>query len=678
MKTRMTQWVLAATLTFCGAMMMLTSCTDAIGSMDNPVNPEQPVNPADELAQETFNHEEWMDRTVKPGDSFWEFAHGSWIKNHNSDDHGTILNTYEDRLSILFDGLLENVSDHHTLQLIMGGSKLTKEEEKAAMARVYAQLKQGNDISKADVMYNIGKMADMGFCAFMGHDVLNMDGAIRYYIMPGLAGSKITIKDSKEEAMKMIKPFFEEWMDIDTSTPEGARLLSNVCDIEAWVLNYYEEWKGAEPEPSLIGNRRPELKSDPVPAVEALARTRGTTIADEDVMEAFREAFHFDSGTYYLPETDKVFELIDQYDVATLQTYLKFYLYNKLFPVSFSSTGEAKGVLVAVNTLSPSMFLKYQKKYLMQDVDCEGASLILEQLRNVMSERIASLDWLSDATKMKAQEKLQAMVFNVGAPDDLFNADFKLTGQTHFEDFVQYKEQADDYMRNQLAGKPGNQYGWEYVMLSPFGASIDAMNAFYDPSSNQLFILPGFLGSELFPANDPAIRYATMTVFGHEMTHGFDNKGATYDATGRKVDWWTADDKAKFLEKQQQMIDRYNELEQYPGVQADGKKTLGENIADLGGFNLVYQLLNEKLQADGLTDEALRYQQRQFFMSYANLWRTYVDAERLQDQLETDVHSANHNRVNGIVRLSDDWYTLFGVEPGDKLYVKPANRIKIW
>ena len=678
MKTRMTQWVLAATLTFCGAMIMLTSCTDAIGSMDNPVNPEQPVNPADELAQETFNHEEWMDRTVKPGDSFWEFAHGSWIKNHNSDDHGTILNTYEDRLSILFDGLLENVSDHHTLQLIMGGSKLTKEEEKAAMARVYAQLKQGNDISKADVMYNIGKVADMGFYALMGHDVININGAIRYYIMPGLAGSKITLKDSKEDVMKMIKPIFEEWMDIDTSTPEGARLLSNVCDIEAWVLNYYQEWKGAEPEPSLIGNRRPELKSDPVPAVEALARTRGTTIADEDVMEAFREAFHFDSGTYYLPETDKVFELIDQYDVATLQTYLKFYLYNKLFPVSFSSTGEAKGVLVAVNTLSPSMFLKYQKKYLMQDVDCEGASLILEQLRNVMSERIASLDWLSDATKMKAQEKLQAMVFNVGAPDDLFNADFKLTGQTHLEDFVQYKEQADDYMRNQLAGKPGNQYGWEYVMLSPFGASIDAMNAFYDPSSNQLFILPGFLGSELFPANDPAIRYATMTVFGHEMTHGFDNKGATYDATGRKVDWWTADDKARFLEKQQQMIDRYNELEQYPGVQADGKKTLGENIADLGGFNLVYQLLNEKLQADGLTDEALRYQQRQFFMSYANLWRTYVDAERLQDQLETDVHSANHNRVNGIVRLSDDWYTLFGVEPGDKLYVKPADRVKIW
>ena len=677
MKTKMTQWVLASTLFFCSAMMMLTSCTDAIGTADNPVNPEQPVNSADELVEETFNHEEWMDRTVKPGDSFWEFAHGSWIKNHNSYDYSTIFNTYEDRLSVFYNGMLENVSDHHTLQLIMG-SELTKEEEKAAMARVYAQLKQGNDISKADVMYNIGKMADMGFCAFMGHDVINMDGAIRYYIMPGLIGSKITLKDTKEEAMKMIKPFFEEWMDIDTSTPEGARLLSNVCDIEAWILKYSQEWKGAEPKPSLIGNRRPELKSDPVPAVEALARTRSKTKADDDVMEAFREAFHFDSGAYYLPETDKVFELIDQYDVATLQTYLKFYLYNKLYLVSYSLTGAAGGVMVALNTLAPSMFLKYQKKYLMQDVDCEDALLILEQLRRVMSERIASLEWLNDATKMKAQEKLQAMVFNVGAPEDLFNADFKLTGQTHFEDFVQYKAQADDYMRNQLAGKPGKQYGWEYVMLSPFGASIDAMNAFYDPNSNQLFILPGFLGNELFPADDPTIRYATMTVFGHEMTHGFDNKGATYDATGRKVDWWTAEDKAKFLEKQQEMVNRYNELEQYPGVQANGKKTLGENIADLGGLNLAYQLLNEKLQAEGLTGEALRYQQRQFFLSYANLWRIDVDTERLQWLLENDVHSANHNRVNGIVRLSDDWYTLFGVEPGDKLYVNPANRVKIW
>ena len=239
---RMNRWVLAATLTFCGAMMILTSCTDAIGSMDNPVNPEQPVNPADELAKETFIHEDWMNRSVKPGDSFWDFALGSWLKNHDVFDQGIILNTYTNRLGLLYEGLLESASDHHTLQLVMG-SKLTKEEEKAAMARVYAQLKQGDDVSKVDVMYNIGKMADMGFNAFFGHDILNVDGIIRYYIMPGIAFSNINLDNSKEEELKKLKPIFEEWLDIDTSTPEGGRLLSNVYDIEAWILKYSEEWK---------------------------------------------------------------------------------------------------------------------------------------------------------------------------------------------------------------------------------------------------------------------------------------------------------------------------------------------------------------------------------------------------------------------------------------------------
>ena len=507
----MNRWVLAATLTFCGAMMILTSCTDAIGSMDNPVNPEQPVNPADELAKETFIHEDWMDRTVRPGDSFWDFANGSWQKNHDDLDMGTMGNVYTSQYGLLYPGILESASDHHTLQLVMG-SKLTKEEEKAAMARVYAQLKQGDDVSKVDVMYNIGKMADMGFNAFFGHDILNIDGIIRYYIMPGIAFSSINLDNSKEEELKKLKPIFEEWLDIDTSTPEGGRLLSNVYDIEAWILKYSEEWKGKAPEPSLVGNIRPQLKSAPVPAHEALAKARNVTKAGDDMMDAFREAFHIGSGTYYLPEADKVFGLIDQYDVATLQTYLKCCLYYKLFQVSFSSAEEPEGVIVALNMHLPSLFLKYQKKYLLQDVDCEEAMQILEQLRRVMSERIASLDWLSDATKMKAQEKLQAMIFNVGAPDALFNDDFKFTGQTHLEDFVQYKEQADDYLRNQLAGKPGNEYGWESVILSPFGASIDATNAFYVPDENQLFILPAFLGKELFPADKPAVRYATMMV----------------------------------------------------------------------------------------------------------------------------------------------------------------------
>lgn len=115
-----------------------------------------------------------------------------------------------------------------------------------------------------------------------------------------------------------------------------------------------------------------------------------------------------------------------------------------------------------------------------------------------------------------------------------------------------------------------------------------------------------------------------------------------------------------------------------PGVPANGEYTKNENIADLGGFNLAWEMWNRKLKADGLTGEALRHQQRLFFLENAYLWQMDDDEASLKSALNTDVHSANHNRVNGVVRLIDDWYTLFGVESGDKLYVVPEKRVKIW
>jgi putative endopeptidase len=315
----------------------------------------------------------------------------------------------------------------------------------------------------------------------------------------------------------------------------------------------------------------------------------------------------------------------------------------------------------------------------MKDADCEGALQLLEEMRELFAQRIRNLDWLSDATKDKALEKLQAMGFNVGGPKELINAKFKLTGKTPVEDVLQYKKQADEYLRNELVGKPGGEYEWEYLLLSPNGTSIDAVNAFYDPASNQLVILPVFLQGELFPADkNNVMRYVTLMSFGHEMTHGFDGMGASYDAEGNKVDWWTAEDKAKFQQRQQMMVERYNELEQVPGVNANGEKTKNENIADLGGFNLAWELWNRKLKSDGLTGESLRHQQRQFFLAFTHFWQASSTEEYLKEQLETDFHSANHNRINGVVRLMDDWYTLFGISPDDKLYVAPEKRVKIW
>jgi predicted metalloendopeptidase len=296
-----------------------------------------------------------------------------------------------------------------------------------------------------------------------------------------------------------------------------------------------------------------------------------------------------------------------------------------------------------------------------------------------MCERIDALQWMSSATKQKAKEKMQAMVFSIGAPERLFNADFQLTGTTAVEAGMQYMRQLMEYQRT-CNGKATHGNGWDIMLANTYlNRSLQEIQAFYLSVSNELVIMPAFMLPEAFPADkDNAQRYAVAHIFGHELTHGFDADGAQYDAVGKKTNWWTDEDLARFKELQQIMIDRFNELDQAPGVKANGEKTLNENIADWGGVSLAYDLWCERLRERGLSGEALRHQQRQFFVSHADIKRAYCTDEKLAAMVNGDVHSANHNRVNGIDRLMDDWYTLFGVQPGDKLYVKPEDRVKIW
>jgi hypothetical protein len=180
----MTQWVLAATLTFCGAMMMLTSCTDAIGSMDNPVNPEQPVNPADELAKETFMHEDWMDRSVKPGDSFWDFALGGWFQTRDDD-----IGTWGQMEKIIKQKLNSHLNDYDSpvagkLMKLLTQPAPEKSEEIKAINDFLATLKLDGDVSKADLLRNFGKLTDIGCYALVSTGCIPRGGQMTYMLGP--------------------------------------------------------------------------------------------------------------------------------------------------------------------------------------------------------------------------------------------------------------------------------------------------------------------------------------------------------------------------------------------------------------------------------------------------------------------------------------------------------------
>lgn len=237
-------------------------------------------------------------------------------------------------------------------------------------------------------------------------------------------------------------------------------------------------------------------------------------------------------------------------------------------------------------------------------------------------------------------------------------------------------------------GKDIKTHGFN-ALLQAFRSQIDlrTVNAFYVSVLNSITILPAFMMPPLYATEDhDAVKYATLYVFGHEITHGFDSMGANFDGLGNYRNWWTVQDRMDFEERYQQLIDCYDRLEMMPwdrnyaGKYCPGEQTLTENIADLGGFELARQAFIEKCQREGYYGVELDKQERKFYQAYANIWRakylnTFVDYCMFTAK---DTHAIERERINGVVMNTDRWYELYNVQWGDNLYLRPEKRSHIW
>lgn len=682
MKTRLFQWVMSATLLFSGVSVM-TSCTDEV---DNPVT----YDAAEELAKETFDNDAWIDRTVKPGDAFWNFALGGWLKTRDAEDCGTI-----DNVAIMIkDRLKRNLNNYDSpvagkLIKLLTQDAPEKSEEIKAITDFLATLKLDGDVSKADLIRNFGKLTDVGCPALVTPLLTCMNGQVKCALCSGLPYTYLIlmvklsslqgVQNDAQESVEIdndIRFVLGDLMGLDVDDPDIKAKAKDIEKIEKKLSDLFNGKTETDSQSGII-----KLKRIQPATLQSLVthRTRGD--GEEDLKAVFNEAFHVQEATYIDGSVDQILAILDEFSTDTWLLYQQYYVYGRLSTMlrCTNKYDEMLNVLQRIKCLVPTATIDYEFATLLDNCDTQGCVDMLEDMRRRMSERIEQLDWLSSATKAKAQEKLQAMVFTVGRPDPLYTDGFELTGSTAVEAGMQFLRQFVTRQRS-YDGLPAQGHALEAMacnLISSYSAT--SVNAFYVPNANQLIINPGFTMPQLFPTDkDNAQHYAVSMVFGHEMTHAFDPTGAKYDAYGVEKNWWTDGDMANFKLLQQQMIDRYNELEVLPSVMADGEKTLNENVADLGGVSLAYDLWNEKLKADGLTGEALRHQQRQFFLSFAVVWNLYRTDEELLEQIKTDVHSTSFNRVNGISRLMDDWYDLFGVKSSDKLYVKPEERVKIW
>jgi putative endopeptidase len=299
---------------------------------------------------------------------------------------------------------------------------------------------------------------------------------------------------------------------------------------------------------------------------------------------------------------------------------------------------------------------------------------LVEAIRDACRERIAKLTWMSDSTKQKAYTKLAAITKKVGYPDKWkdFGA-LKIDKGPFVLNMQRANEWWTDYYINKL-GKPVNRTEWE---MTP-----QTYNAYYNPSNNEIvlpagmFSVPGLKDEEIDDAF--VYGYAAASTIGHEITHGFDDQGRQYDAKGNLTDWWTKKDGEAFNQRAKAIIQQFNEFMPVDTLHINGEATQGENIADLGGLLLgidafkktaTYQK-NEKLH--GFTP------MQRYFLGYAYSWMYQIKKERLSNLVITDVHSPAKERVNGPVVNIPEFYEAFGIQPGDKMYRADSLRVSIW
>lgn len=355
----------------------------------------------------------------------------------------------------------------------------------------------------------------------------------------------------------------------------------------------------------------------------------------------------------------------------------KFGFYGKYLRGQDVQRAQNKRGFELINGVLGEAFGKlYVEKYFPAEAKAQMVELI-DYLKKSFNSHISNLAWMSPVTKEKALNKLNKFTVKVAYPDkwkdySKLTIDSETKGGTLYKNLQnvtawQYQKDLDKI------GKPVDRTEW--------GMSPQTVNAYYNPLNNEIVFPAAILQPPFFnPKADAAVNFGGIgAVIGHEMTHGFDDSGAQFDADGNLVDWWTAEDKANFQKATTALASQYAQYEPVKGTFVNGAFTNGENIADLGGVNIAYDALQMYLKDKGNPGTISGFTQDQrFFLSWATVWRTLQKEAALINQIKTDEHAPGLYRAFGPLVNTDAFYKAFDVKEGDKHYKKPEERIKIW
>lgn len=643
-----------------------------------------------------------MDMSVRPGDDFYQYAGGGWLKANPMKPEYSSYGVFNDlaetnrkQIRELFENLSkekhafgsvgQKVADLYNMAMDSvrlnkeGAAPLQKDLDKVKAFSKKADFTAfiaDQHLYKGNPFFGIGVDTDLknsdlnvmwlsaGTSGLPDRDYyLNTDAdskkkqeAYRAYLSKifQLSGYK---KKEAEKAAKVIYNIEYQFAEAKMSRAEARdyNKLYNIYTIDMLQKNYpaiqwakYFELMGVKDVKQVILTE---------PKVMAVAQKLMSTLSEQDI-KYYVAGLIIKSSTSVLSD-DFVNANFDFYGRLLNGQKEQKARWKRALGFPNSLLGEAVGEL-------------YVSKYFAGESKAKMLKLI-DNLRKALATRIANLAWMNDTTKINALVKLNSFTVKVGYPDKWRDySKLTIDPAKSLYDNVAAATYVETLRNLEKFGKPVDKSEW--------GMTPQTVNAYYNPTTNEICFPAAILQAPFFDVNaDDATNYGAIgVVIGHEMTHGFDDQGRNFNADGNMVDWWTAGDSKRFTAAAEKLAAQFDQITVVGDLKANGHLTLGENIADQGGLRISYdafkttQQFQEGKEIDGFTPA------QRFYLSYGRIWAEHMTEEAIYQQTKSDPHSIGRNRVNATLRNIDTWYDAFGVKEGDKMWLAPAERAIVW
>ncbi len=640
-----------------------------------------------------------MDTTVKPGNDFFQYANGTWVKNTEIPDDqsrwGSFNIIYEDNLTKM-KSLLENAAQSKsakgTTEQKLGdyysSGMDTMALEKTGVAPLKAVL------NKIDFIKTNTDVVDYMLKGF----AVNEPSLYGLYVTGDEKNSQVNIPVFYQNGTSL--PTKEYYTKSDSTSIASRKALVDYASKlfslsgDDTTMAATKARKVLDLETQLaMAQRLPVELRDPQKNYNKFSLTDADKKWPNLKLKAFfsninksPDSINVAQPDFYTALNNYVAKIsVDMWKAKLAFDYIKSNA--SLLSSDFTKTAFAfektfsgqkvdserwkKMVNRANNGLGELLGKIYVDKYFTPEAKKRMDELV-ENLSIAFENRINNLDWMSDSTKAKAKVKLHAFMRKIGYPDKWKTYDDVTIDKNNF--FANAQSIAIHDIKESIdkIGKPVDRTEW--------GMTTPTVNAYYNPTNNEIVFPAGILQFPFFDSNaDDAINYGGIgMVIGHEMTHGFDDQGSQYDDKGNMQNWWQKIDNDKFKAKTAAVVKQYDAFTVLNNVHVNGKLTLGENLADIGGLAIAYDAFKltkqgkETVKIDGLTPD------QRFFLGFAQVWRQKLrDANRLS-RINTDPHSPEMFRVNGPVQNFTPWYKAFNVQPGDSMYIANDKRTSIW